>query len=142
MAVEDTFPFRVYSGRGLEFQGEATMVSIKTQVGEIGILPRHCEYVGNLSTGIGVFHLAGGKTRRAVIGEGFLKFSQEENLLTILADTVDQPEEVQGKHTLEEQAKLQDQLQSLGAADPDFEYLSQQLERCRAIEQIQKPTHP
>lgn len=138
MAAE-AFPFRVYSGRGLEFQGEAAMVTIKTQVGEIAILPRHCEYVGNLGTGIATFTLKDGSVKRAIISEGFLKFSQGDNLLTVLADAVDRSEEVSDKSTAAEQAELQVKLTTAGATDSaEWEMINQQIERLRAIDTLQK----
>ena len=50
---------------GLAFEGEAEKLSVRTQDGIIGILPRHIDYVAPLGMGEAVITEPEGKDRRA-----------------------------------------------------------------------------
>lgn len=60
-----TFQLQVVTPDGLAFEGEAEKLSVRTQDGVIGILPRHIDYVAPLGMGEAVITEAEGKVRRA-----------------------------------------------------------------------------
>ncbi len=60
-----TFHLQVVTPDGLVFEGEAEKLSVRTQDGIIGILPRHIDYVAPLGMGEAVITEAEGKVRRA-----------------------------------------------------------------------------
>ena len=60
-----TFHLQVVTPDGLAFEGEAEKLSVRTQDGIIGILPRHIDYVAPLGMGEAVITEAEGKVRRA-----------------------------------------------------------------------------
>ena len=60
-----TFHLQVVTPDGLAFEGEAEKLSVRTQDGIIGILPRHIDYVAPLGMGEAVITEDGGKERRA-----------------------------------------------------------------------------
>ena len=90
---DGTFQLKVFSGRGLEVEATVRSANVPSEGGELGFLPNHCEYVGLLSTGIGEYIAAsGGSTAQKFIASGgIVTFSN--NVLTLLADTVDLPEQ-------------------------------------------------
>lgn len=60
-----TFHLQIVTPDGLAFEGEAEKLSVRTQDGIIGILPRHIDYVAPLGMGEAVITDAEGKNRRA-----------------------------------------------------------------------------
>ena len=60
-----TFHLQVVTPDGLAVEGEAEKLSVRTQDGIIGILPRHIDYVAPLGMGEAVITEADGKVRRA-----------------------------------------------------------------------------
>ena len=60
-----TFHLQVVTPDGLAFEGEAEKLTVRTQEGIIGILPRHIDYVAPLGMGEAVITEPEGKTRHA-----------------------------------------------------------------------------
>ena len=60
-----TFHLQIVTPDGLAFEGEAEKLSVRTQDGIIGILPRHIDYIAPLGMGEAVITDAEGKVRRA-----------------------------------------------------------------------------
>ena len=63
-----TFHLQIVTPDGLAFEGEAEMLSVRTQEGVIGILPRHTDYVSPLGMGEAVVTVDGKQRRAACIG--------------------------------------------------------------------------
>jgi F0F1-type ATP synthase epsilon subunit len=85
------FQLKVFSGRGLEVEAEVSEAAVPSESGELGFLENHCDYVGLLSTGFVQYTNVGEtSTKRCIVSGGICTFSN--NVLTLLADTVDLPE--------------------------------------------------
>ena len=63
-----TFRLQIVTPDGLAFEGEAEKLSVRTQDGIIGILPRHIDYVAPLGMGEAVVTVDGNDRRAACIG--------------------------------------------------------------------------
>ncbi len=63
-----TFHLQIVTPDGLAFEGEAEKLSVRTQDGIIGILPRHIDYVAPLGMGEAVVTAKGEARRAACIG--------------------------------------------------------------------------
>ena len=63
-----TFRLQIVTPDGLAFEGEAEKISVRTQDGIIGILPRHIDYVAPLGMGEAVVTVDGQDRRAACIG--------------------------------------------------------------------------
>ena len=63
-----TFHLQIVTPDGLFFEGEAEKLSVRTQDGIIGILPRHIDYVAPLGMGEAVVTVDGKERRAACIG--------------------------------------------------------------------------
>jgi F-type H+-transporting ATPase subunit epsilon len=130
--AEGTFQLRVFSGRGLEIESPVSSVTIPTEVGEVGILADHCEYVGLLATGIATYEVgATGSQKKCLVSGGLATFSN--NVLTLLADTVDNPDNLDTTPLSEDLEVLKTQLQGLSLFDPQWEVVSQKVSRIEAL---------
>lgn len=63
-----TFRLQIVTPDGLAFSGDAEKLSVRTQDGIIGILPRHIDYVAPLGMGEAVITVDGKERRAACIG--------------------------------------------------------------------------
>ena len=63
-----TFQLEIVTPDGLIFRGEAEMLSVRTTDGDIGILPRHIDYVAPLGMGEAEVKTPEGVRRAACIG--------------------------------------------------------------------------
>lgn len=132
---DGTFQLRVFSGRGLEIEASVRSVSVPSQAGELGFLPDHCDFVGLLSTGMIEYMTTADTTpKRCIVSGGICTFSN--NVLTLLADTVDLPESFDRTPLSEDVGLLKTQLESLSLFDPEWEVLSQRVARIEALKTL------
>jgi F0F1-type ATP synthase epsilon subunit len=140
--ADGVFKLKIFSGRGLEIESTVTSVAVPTESGEIGVLADHCDYVGLLGTGLVSFTVpaksaspnaaAGeGATKRCLVSGGLCTFNQ--NVLTLLADTVDNPEALDTTPLNQDISLLKTQLETLSLFDPEWEALSQKVARIEAL---------
>ena len=132
---DGTFTLKVFSGRGLEVDAQVRSVNVPSETGELGFLPNHCDYVGLLSTGL-TEYVVDDETgvKRCVVSGGLCTFA--DNVLTLLADSVDLPGAVE-KAPLEENLEiLKTQLETLSLFDPEWEVISQRLARAEAVKTL------
>ena len=103
--MSESFNLKIITPVGLVSEEQASAVKLVASEGEIGILPQHENYIGNL--GIGVLEydsVAEKKSKRLVVCQGFCNF-QDGNLsvLTdkvIFADSVNKSEYALERETL------------------------------------------
>ena len=74
------------------FRGEATMVVVTGEVGELGIAPRHAPLITRLKPGKVVVTQANGEKLDFAIGGGILEVQPQ--VVTILADTAIRADEI------------------------------------------------
>ena len=129
------FQLKVYSGRGLEVEATVCEVTVPSESGELGFLQNHCDYVGILSTGFAQYTATGGNTpKRCVVSGGICTFTN--NVLTLLADTVDLPESLDLSPLDQDVGLLEAELESLSLFDPERDLLSQKVARINAIKSL------
>jgi F-type H+-transporting ATPase subunit epsilon len=75
--------------------------------GEFGVLPMHVNFLGALRPGI-VSYTEGGVRKRVVISGGYAEVRQD--VVTILADDAEIPEEVDGAQAASDMATIQEEL--------------------------------
>jgi len=133
---DGTFQLKVFSGRGLEVEALVSDVTVPSESGELGFLPNHCDYVGLIATGITQYTDAGdASAKKCLISGGICTFSN--NVLTLLADTVDKAEELTSvKVSDDELALLEAELEQLSLYDPAWEVLSQKVARLQALKSL------
>ena len=85
--ANESFNLKIITPVGLVSEEQVYSAKLPASVGEIGILPQHVGYIGNL--GIGVLEydsVEERRTKRLVISQGFCSF--EDSNLTVLTDKV------------------------------------------------------
>lgn len=125
---DGTFALKVFSGRGLEIDAQVRSANVPSEVGELGFLANHCDYVGLLSTGIVEYTPEGSAgASRCVVSGGLCTFAH--NVLTLLADSVDLPG---AEPVVENVELLRTQLETVSLFDPEWEVISQRIARVEA----------
>ena len=84
MADHPLFPVSVVTPEGAAFEGDAQMLIVPGESGEIGVLARHAPLVAMLKAGSTRVHLDGGEVREFATGPGF--FQVLENRAIALVD--------------------------------------------------------
>ncbi|MEY4667886.1 MAG: hypothetical protein RL518_585 [Pseudomonadota bacterium] len=133
---DGTFQLKVFSGRGLEIEAVVSDVTVPSESGELGFLQNHCDYVGLISTGITQYtDTADSSGKKCLVSGGICTFSN--NVLTLLADTVDKAEEIASVKVSEDEiALLEAELEQLSLYDPEWEVLSQKVARLQALKTL------
>ena len=85
MAYEDhpTFDEALVTPDGPAFDGEAHMLVVPGQAGEIGILARHAPLVATLRAGSTRVHVGGGEVLEFATGPGFFKIELDKALALV-----------------------------------------------------------
>jgi F0F1-type ATP synthase epsilon subunit len=126
---------RVFSGRGLEIEATVRSVAVPADSGEVGFLADHCDYVGLLGTGLAVYETAADSTpRKCLVSGGISTFAN--NVLTLLADNVDNPEALDTTPLKEDVALLKIELEKLSLFDPEWEILANKVARLEALKAL------
>ena len=130
---DGTFQLKVFSGRGLEVEARVSTVTVPSETGELGFLENHSDYVGLIATGVTQYVDSSDNTnKKCIVSGGICTFSN--NVLTLLADTVDHPQDIGTvKVSNDEIALMEAELEQLSLFDPAWEALSQKLARLNAI---------
>ncbi len=89
--AENSFLLKVFSPEGLLFEEMVTSVTLPGEQGELGVLPGHTRYLGNLGTGKMTYETSMGEVARVVISGGFAHVKHNE--LQIITDNVRELEE-------------------------------------------------
>ena len=97
-----TFHLQVVTPDGLAFEGEAEKLSVRTQEGIIGILPRHIDYVAPLGMGEAVVTVEGKDRRAACIG-GMIAVQQGQ--VRLVATTFEWAEDIDLDRAREAEAR-------------------------------------
>ena len=110
MATEErrTFAVSLVTPEGSAFEGEAEMLIVPGQAGEIGVLARHAPLVAMLKAGSTRVHLRrGGEVLEFATGPGFFKVEQDR-ALALVDDAVDAREiDVERAHRQLEEAEAE-----------------------------------
>jgi F-type H+-transporting ATPase subunit epsilon len=85
VAYEDhpTFDVELVTPDGPAFQGEAHMLVVPGQAGEIGVLARHAPLVATLKAGSTRLHVGGGEIVEFATGPGFFKVELDRALALV-----------------------------------------------------------
>ena len=122
MATDErrTFSVSLVTPEGSAFDGEAEMLIVPGQAGEIGVLARHAPLVAMLRAGSTRVHLRrGGEVREFATGPGFFKVEQDR-ALALVDDAVDAREiDVERAHRQLEEAQTELARIDAGESDAD-----------------------
>lgn len=102
--------------------------------GQIEVLPGHAGIVGSLETGSFIYKVPNGKSEVAVISHGF--FQMNDNVLTVLADTIELQSEIDLARAKAAQQKAKEMLSDASLDQAQFQKYQLKLERALIRQQI------
>ena len=122
-----TFSLSLVTPEGAAFEGEAELVIVPGDAGEIGVLARHAPLVAMLRAGSTRVHLPGNEVREFATGPGFFKVEQDR-ALALVDDAVSAAEidEARARRQLEEAQAELERLER-GESDADRWQLEQRI---------------
>lgn len=86
---------------------EVTELVAPGMEGEFGVLPQHVTFLGGLKPGV-VSYTEGGTRKRLVVSGGYAEV--RDDVITLLADDAQLPEEVDAQQARADLARIQDEL--------------------------------
>ena len=109
MADERTFKLRVISPDRVFYEGDAIMLELNTTEGEIGIYKNHVPMTYIIEPGVMRITESEDSVKEAALHSGFIQILQEE--ITVLAEIVEWPEEIDENRAKEAQLRAERRLQ-------------------------------
>jgi F-type H+-transporting ATPase subunit epsilon len=122
-----TFSLSLVTPEGAAFEGEAELVIVPGDAGEIGVLARHAPLVAMLRAGSTRIHLSASEVREFATGPGFFKVEQDR-ALALVDDAVD-AKEIDDARAREQLEQAQAELERVerGESDADRWQLEQRV---------------
>lgn len=114
MADERAFRLKIISPDRIFYEGEAIMLELNTTEGQVGIYKNHVPMTYIIEPGIMTITEEDGK-KEAALHSGFIQILQEE--ITILAEAVEWPEEIDENRAKEAQIRAE---RLLSMTDPNI----------------------
>lgn len=109
MADDKSFILRIITPERTFYEGEVEMVEFNTTEGEIGVLPGHIPLTVIVKPGILDIYEAQGQ-KEAALHAGFAEILPDG--VTILAEIIEWPEEIDEERALAAQQRARERLQS------------------------------
>lgn len=131
MAENNSFQLRIITPDRVFYEGEATMVEFNTTEGQIGVLPGHIPLTVIVKPGILNIHEPEG-VKEAALHAGFAEILPES--ITILAETVEWPEEIDEKRAEAAMARAEERLKT---KSPNTDIARAETALLRAMARIQ-----
>lgn len=136
--MADTFVIKIYSPAGLEREDETASVRLQAAEGEIGILPEHAGYIGQLGTGLLEYESAGtGQKKiavRGIVNGGFCSF--EANIFSVLADEYISLDKIDRSSYDKERDTLLQVLHLGALQDPEVQRAQREIAKIRCIDEV------
>lgn len=107
--AEMGFKLNIVEPDGVFYEGEIDMLEFNTTEGEIGVLPGHIPMTVIIKPGIMTIYETGGEEKKAAIHAGFAEILQ--NKVTILAEIVEWPEEIDAARAEAAYERAQERIQ-------------------------------
>lgn len=135
MAENQAFKLKIISPDRIFYEGEAMMLELNTTEGQIGIYKNHVPMTYIIEPGVMTITEAEGK-KEAALHSGFIQILQEE--ITILAETVEWPEEIDENRA--EEARIRAE-RRLAMKDPNINLQRAELALHRALTRQEVKQH-
>ena len=113
MSETNAFKLRVISPDRVFYEGEAIFLELNTTEGQIGIYKDHVPMTYIIEPGVLRITESENSVKEAALHAGFIQILQEE--ITILAETVEWPEEIDENRAKEAQERAERRLASQDA---------------------------
>lgn len=114
--ADKVFNLQIISPTRIFFDGDATMVEMKTSEGEIGVLAGHIPLTAILTPGVVKIHQEKG-TKEAALHDGFVEIRKDR--VTVLAESCEWPDEIDVERAEEAKERAENRIKS-GRKDVDM----------------------
>ena len=114
--ADKVFNLQIISPTRIFFDGDATMVEMKTSEGEIGVLAGHIPLTAILTPGVVKIHQEEG-TKEAALHDGFVEIRKDR--VTVLAESCEWPDEIDVERAEEAKERAENRIKS-GRKDVDM----------------------
>lgn len=131
--ADKTFQLKIIAPERIFYEGDVTFVEFRTTEGDIGVYPGHISLTSIIAPGIMKIHTPSGEIKEAALLEGFSEILADE--VTILAEAVEWPEEIDVNRAKEAQIRAERRLQS---EDGDMDRAELALKRALIRQRIAK----
>ncbi|MBQ1679335.1 MAG: ATP synthase F1 subunit epsilon [Oscillospiraceae bacterium] len=131
-----TFHLQVVTPDGLAFDGEAEKLSVRTQDGVIGILPRHIDYVAPLGMGEAVITETEGKVRRAACIGGMV--AVHSGKVRLVATTFEWAENIDLERAKNAEQKAREIIARHNLSDRDLKLAEAKLHRALVRQSVRR----
>jgi len=108
--AEKQFKLEIISPDRSFYSGAAVMLEYRTTEGEVGIYADHVPMTQIVAPGIMTITMADGEQKKAALMSGFVEILPEK--ITILAETVEWPEEIDKKRAQAAKERAERRIQS------------------------------
>ena len=129
--ADKNFQLRIITPDRVFYEGEVEMVEMNTTEGQIGVLPGHIPLTVIIKPGILHIYEADGE-KEAALHSGFVEILPER--VTILAEIVEWPEEIDAKRAEAALHRAEERLQS---RTPETDVMRAETALLRAMARIQ-----
>jgi len=121
-----TMKLEIVTPERIAFSDEVSMVIVRGELGELGILPKHAPFVTPLVVSLVRIKKDGSEHLVAISG-GFIEVSEKQ--VSILAESAELPEEIDYERALAAKERAERRLANKGADDLDFRRAELALQR-------------
>ena len=129
--MADVMKLQVITPEEQFYDGDATMVELTTTEGDIGIYPNHSPLTAVVAPGVLKIH-EGSEVKEAALMSGFITILPET--VTIMAETVEWPDEIDFKRAEEARIRAERRLQS---TDANLDVLRAEMALKRALVRLE-----
>ena len=129
--AEMSFKLNIVEPDGVFYEGEIDMLEFNTTEGEIGVLPGHIPMTVIIKPGIMTIYETGKDEKKAAVHAGFAEILQDK--VTILAEVVEWPEEIDTERAEAAYERAQERLQQ---KDPGTDMVRAEAALLRAMARI------
>lgn len=133
MAETNAFKLKVISPDRIFYEGEAVFLELNTTEGEIGIYKNHVPMTYIIEPGVLRITENAQNIKEAALHSGFIQILQEE--ITILAEIVEWPEEIDENRAKEAQIRAERRLE-MKEADVNFRRAELALRRALTRQEV------
>lgn len=108
--ADKTFRLKIIAPERIFFEDDVAFIEFRTTEGDIGVYPGHIALTSIVSPGIIKIHTPSGEIKEAALLDGFSEILAGQ--VTILAEAVEWPEEIDVNRAKEAQIRAERRLQS------------------------------
>lgn len=130
-----TFHLEIVTPDGVSFDGEVESLNVRTQQGDIGILPNHIDYLAAL--GMGQARItAQGQTRRAACIGGMVSVSGGR--VRLVATTFEWAEDIDYTRAKEAEARARQKLEEKQLSESELQLAEAKLKRALVRQSVSR----